>query len=217
LQYVTTEVTRLGAWTWEKGSLSNWGPCFCAICIWVFGLASVALAVIEIILSKMMLALFFSLAPLFIGFTLFKPTQGMFDRWLGAICGFALFLVMIPAVLALGLSFVQMVVGDQYATNAQNISLVDWIPIMIAGFLNLALILKVSEYSKSIGGSVSVGSGSMMFSSAVGGFVGGTFASISLAKSSGLAGKGIFSSIRSKTSSVASGAMNVLRDKMRGG
>ena len=220
LQSVLTEVTRLGAWTWDKGSISNWSPYFCAICIWLFGFASLVLAVIEIILANMMLAVLFSLAPLFIGFTLFKPTHGMFDRWVGSICGFALFLVMIPAVVTLGLSFIQFVIQDQYASQAANITLVDWVPVMIAGLINLTLILKISDYAKSIGGGVSIGSGSAMLAGAVGGFIGGTFSSVNFAKSSGIAAGQVVSGVKSgfsKSGDVASNVMNAIRSKLRGG
>lgn len=220
LQSVLTEVTRLGAWVWYKGSISNWSPFFCAICIWIFGFASLVLAVIEIILANMMLAVLFSLAPLFIGFTLFKPTHGMFDRWVGSICGFALFLIMIPAVVTLGLSFIQFVIQDQYANQAANITLVDWVPIMIAGLINLTLILKISDYAKAIGGSVSIGSGSAMLAGSIGGFVSGAFTSISLTKSSGLAAGSVMSGVKSgisKTGDIASSAVNAIRSKLRGG
>lgn len=220
LQSVLTEVTRLGAWTWGKGSISNWSPFFCAICIWIFGFASLVLAVIEIILANMMLAVLFSLAPLFISFTLFKPTHGMFDRWVGSICGFALFLVMIPAVVTLGLSFIQFVIQDQYSSQAANITLVDWVPIMIAGFINLTLILKISDYAKGIGGSVSIGSGSAMLAGAVGGFVSGAFTSVSLTKSSAVATGSVISGVKSgisKSGDIASNAINAIRSKLRGG
>lgn len=220
LQSVLNEVARVGAWVWDRGSISDWGPYFTSMCIWFFGLCSLVIAIIEIILAKLMLAVLFSLAPLFIGFTLFKPTQGMFDRWVGSISGFALFLIMIPAVVTLGLSFVQLVVQDQYATQAANITLVDWIPIMIAGILNLVLILKVSDYAKSIGGSISSGSGSSMLAGAVGGFIGGSFSSVGFAKSTGIAAQSVFSGVKSgisKSSSAASSAMNAIRNKLRGG
>lgn len=219
LQSVMIEVTRIGAWTWDRGGISNWSPYFAAICIWFFGFAALVLAVIEIILAKIMLAVLFSLAPLFISFTLFKPTHGMFDRWIGAICGFALFLIMIPAVVTLGLSFIQFVVQDQYVTQGVNITLVDWIPIMITGVLNLVLILKISDYAKSIGGSISSGSGSAMLASAVGGFVGGAFSSVGFAKSSIALSQGAFSGMKSgfsKSGNAASSVMNAIRNKLRG-
>ena len=220
LQTVLTEVTRLGAWVWGKGSISNWSPFFCAVCIWIFGFISLVMAVVEIILANMMLAILFSLAPLFIGFTLFKPTHGMFDRWVGSICGFALFLIMIPAVVMLGLSFIQFVIQDQYSSQAADITLVDWVPIMIAGLINLTLILKISDYAKSIGGSISIGSGSAMLAGAVGGFVGGALSSVNIAKHSGVASGHVVSGVRSglsKSANFASNTMNVIRGKLRGG
>lgn len=219
LQSVLIEVTRIGAWTWDRGSISNWSPFFAAGCIWFFGLLSLAVAVIEIILAKLMLAILFSLAPLFVGFTLFKPTQSMFDRWLGSICGFALFLIMLPAVITLGLTFVELVVHDQYATQGSTITLVDWVPIMITGILNLLLILKISHYAHAIGGGISSASGANMLASGVGGFIGGTFSSVHFAKSSGGVAQTAFSGLKTglvKSGNATSSLFNAIRGKLRG-
>lgn len=219
LQSVLIEITRVGAWTWDRGSISSWSPFFAAGCIWFFGLIALAIAVIEIVLAKLMLAILFSLAPLFIGFTLFKPLHGMFDRWVGSICGFALFLIMLPAVITLGLTFVQLVVQDQYATHGAHITLVDWVPIMITGILNLILILKIADYAKAIGGSISSSSASNMLASGVGGFVGGAFSSVNFAKSSGGVAQSAFSGVKSgfsKSGNAASSVMNAIRNKLRG-
>ncbi len=83
MQSVLIEFTQIGTWVWNRGSWHNLAPCFNALLIWGFGFALIMVAMFELILAKIMLAVLFATAPLFVGFTLFKPTQGFFDRWLG--------------------------------------------------------------------------------------------------------------------------------------
>lgn len=182
LQSVLIEITKVGSWVWDRGSWHSFGPLFTAILIWLFGYAALVLAVIEILLAKMMLAILFTLAPLFISFTIFKPTHGMFERWLGAICGFLLFLVFIPAAITLGLTFMQWSIAGAYAQQALNMTLVGFVPVMIVGVLSVILILEVTKYAQNIGGGVSSSTGASLMAGAIGGVIGGGLTAMSIAK-----------------------------------
>ena len=177
MQSVLIEFTNIGAWVWGMGSWHNLGPFFSAILIWGFGYALILVAVFELVLAKIMLAILFATAPLFIGFTLFKPTHGFFDRWLGACVGFGLLMVFVSSMLALALSIAQWAIAGMYASHATDLSLVGFVPVMIVGFLGVGIILKAAQLAQSIGGTVTTSSGSALLAGTVGGAMGGALSS----------------------------------------
>lgn len=143
MQSVLIEFTDIGNWIWNRGAWNNISPCFTAVLIWGFGYALILVAIFELVLAKIMLAILFSTAPLFIPFTLFKTTHGFFDRWLGACVGFALLMIFVSSMLALALSISQWAIADIYLSHAINVSLVGFVPVMIVGFIGVGILLKL--------------------------------------------------------------------------
>ena len=173
MQSVFIEITEIGSWIWNQGAWNNMSPRFTGALIWVFGYTLILVALFELVLAKIMLAILFATAPLFISFTLFKPTHGFFDRWLGACVGFALLMIFISSMLALALSLIQWSIAGMYASHATNIDLVGFVPVMIVGFIGVGILLKSSHLAQSIGGCVSITSGSALLAGTVGGAVAG--------------------------------------------
>ncbi|WP_231950619.1 type IV secretion system protein [Legionella spiritensis] len=169
LQSVLIEVVRVGSWTWAKASFKHWAPVFTAMMIYLSGLAVVGLALFEIIIAKLMLAICLCTAPLFLCFTLFDKTRSFFDRWLGTIVGFSLVLVLVSTVVGLCLHLIHWAIGGHYLNHAATVKAVDWIPVFLVACLCVMAILEVTGIAKSIGGTCSTSNGSAM----VGGFLGG--------------------------------------------
>ena len=184
MQSVLIEFTDIGSWIWQQGAWNNASPCFTALLIWGFGYALILVAVFELALAKIMLSILFSTAPLFISFTLFKTTQGFFDRWLGACVGFGLLMIFVSSMLALALSIAQWAIVDLYVNHAVNVPLVGFVPVMIVGFIGVGIILKASQLAQSIGGTITMASGSSLLAGVIGGAVGGS--SLSILKLPGL-------------------------------
>lgn len=182
LQSVFIEVTKIGAWTWDMGNWHNMGPCFTALLIWGFGYVLLLVGIFEILLSKIMLAVLFTTAPLFVMCCLFKQTKGFFERWLGAIVGFALLLIFVSAVLGLALNLMQWGIGATYADKALHINLVGFIPVMLLGFLGLGMILKVSALAQSIGGTVTTDGAAALIGAGIGYSLGRAWQGTSAAK-----------------------------------
>lgn len=180
MQSVLIEFTDIGSWIWNRGAWNNISPCFTAILIWGFGYALILVAIFELVLAKIMLAILFSTAPLFIAFTLFKTSHGFFDRWLGACVGFALLMIFVSSMLALALSISQWAIADIYLNHAINISLVGFVPVMIVGFIGVGILLKASHLAQSIGGGVSTASGSALLAGTVGGAVGSALTTLKM-------------------------------------
>ena len=148
MQSVLIEFTKIGVWVWNRGSWHALGPCFAAIVIWGFGYALILVAVFELVLAKIMLAVLFATAPLFVGFTLFKPTHGFFDRWLGACVGFGLLMIFVSSMLALALSISQWAIAGVYMDHATNLQIMGFVPVMIVGFIGVGIILKAAQLAR---------------------------------------------------------------------
>jgi len=172
LQSVMIEITKIGVWTWHLGSITSPSPFFTAALIWFFGYATLLIGLVEIVAAKVMLAVLFTTGPLFIAFTLFKPTQGFFDRWLGAIVGFAFVMIFVSAMLGLTMTITQWAIGTTYIQHAIGIKLIGFIPFMVVGVVGIVLIFKVAGMAQNIGGVVTTSSGSAMAASLVGSFIG---------------------------------------------
>lgn len=174
LQTVLIEFTKVGSWTWDMGSWHNTGPMFTAVVIWVIGYAIVGLAIFEIAMAKIMLAVLFVLAPLFFAFCIFKSTHTFFDRWLGAIVGYALLLIFVSAVLCLALTLAHWSVANLFLTHVAHIGLVSFAVPLIVGVMCVGIIAKAAHLAKSIGGSACTASGSALVAGMVGGAMSST-------------------------------------------
>lgn len=192
MQSVFIEFAKIGAWVWDRGSWHNMGPRFTAILIWGFGYALILVAVFELVLAKIMLAILFATAPLFIGFTLFKPTHPFFDRWLGACVGFGLLMIFVSSMLALALSIAQWAIAGTYVNQATGLSLVGFVPAMIVGFIGVGIILKAAQLAQSIGGTVTTTSGSALIAGTIGGVVGSALTTLKMPVSTVGAAKTLF-------------------------
>ncbi|KTD47891.1 vir protein [Legionella quinlivanii] len=169
LQSVLNEVVRVGAWTWDKASFKHWSPIFVALMIYLSGLAVIGLALFELIIAKLMLAVCLSTAPIFILFTLFDVTKSFFERWIGVLVGFSLILVFVSSVASFCMRLIHWAVYAHYANHALDIGLSDWIPIVLVAAFCVMALLEVTAIAKSIGASCSTSNGAAM----LGGFVGG--------------------------------------------
>ncbi|MDF1654362.1 MAG: type IV secretion system protein [Coxiellaceae bacterium] len=154
IQLVLTELTKIGMLLWQKGSWHNFGPVFSALLVWGFGYAMLLVSLFELVLAKIMLAVLFATAPLFISFTLFKPTRGFFERWLGACVGYALIMVFVAAMLTLVLTIAQWMLEQVYLQHMHGMTVVDFVPMMLVGFVGVGLILKSAQLAQAIGGTV---------------------------------------------------------------
>lgn len=182
MQLVLIEFVKIGSWVWDIGSWHNTGPYVSALIIWFFGCAQIVVAVLELALAKIMLAVLLATAPLFFGFTLFKPTQNFFDRWLGACVGFSLLMIFVSSMLALALSVTQWAIGETYLNHALGMTLVGFVPIMMVGALGIGILLKAAQLAQSIGGTVTTNSGASLIAGTVGGMIGSSMNSLKGAK-----------------------------------
>ncbi|MCE3043974.1 type IV secretion system protein [Legionella sp. 16cNR16C] len=181
LQSVLNEVVRVASWTWDKASLKHWSPIFVALMIYASGILVIGLALFELIIAKLMLAVCLSTAPIFIIFTLFDFTKSFFERWLGTLVGFSLVLVFVSSVASFCMRLIHWSVYAHYVNHAIDIGLSDWIPILLVAIFCVMALLEVTGIAKGIGGSCSTSSGAAM----MGGFIRGAMGAGRKAKQAG--------------------------------
>lgn len=162
LQSVFTEVLHVGWWTMKKVSLKNWWPYYTAFFIWVSGLIVVGIALFEIIVSKIMLAICLAIAPLFFTLTLFEKTRSFFDRWLGTLVGFSLVLIFVSAVVSLSLTLIHASIAGYLPDEASSMSSLGWVPIVLVAALSGGCMLAAASIAKNIGGSCHTAGGGAM-------------------------------------------------------
>lgn len=176
LQSVFTEVIKVGTWTIKKASIRHLGPYYTAIMIYISGIAVVLLALFEIVVAKIMLAICLCTAPFFFLFTLFEKTRVFFDRWLGFVVGYSLVLILVSSVVGLCMSLIHWSVAGYMADHAASIDSVGWIPIFIISALSVVCISQSASIAKNIGGACHTTGGSSMALGLMGGVMGGAMA-----------------------------------------
>lgn len=170
LQNVLNEILSLGSELFAAGSYRKLTPYFAGFIVCLSGCITVGLALIEIILAKLMLAVCLCTAPLFICFTLFHQTKSFFERWLGVLVGFSLMLVFVSSVVGLVVHLLHWVTQNLLHHPTQ----MTWVPLFIVSALYIMGITQAANIGKSIGGALCTSSGPAMLS----GFIAGSLSSI---------------------------------------
>ncbi len=215
LQVTLIQFTKLSLSIFDTGSWVNFGGWFDGLLVMCFGYLVVALGVFEIILAKVMLAILFVFIPLMVIFCYFKPFQSIFDRYLGAIVGFALLQLFVTAALALALSVAYWWLSLYMGETALQIGHYGIWSVIIIGIVCIGIILKAASLAQNLGGIVSTSAASAM----IGGMVGGAMGSLGLGRSllsTGTSANGFVKSLGGLGSGalggVYSGTKSVMKD-----
>ncbi|NCX94392.1 MAG: hypothetical protein EBX40_06930, partial [Gammaproteobacteria bacterium] len=138
------------------------------------GYAMVGLGLFELMAAKVLLSVLFVLTPLMVLFCYFKPFQGLFDRWLGAITGAAFVQVLVTASLAMGITlatwWLSLYKITKTATEIDPLQLgnMGTLPIIVIGIACIGLILRSAHLANRIAGATQM----MASTSKVSGFIG---------------------------------------------
>ena len=168
LQSVLVEVAAVGDLLFSRGSIYHLGALLDGIFIWLSGFAMVALAFVEITIANVLLSILFVAAPLFIIFTLFKTTQGFFDRWLGTLAGCSFVLIFINIIISLNMSILQEVVGYYYENGIDSMHVISFVPFVIISVIAIIMLRRTTLLAMNIGGVLS----SLAVSDAIGPMLG---------------------------------------------
>jgi type IV secretion system protein VirB6 len=165
LQDLLDSITLIGQKIFEKGSFHNFTPYICGLFVWGFGYILIIVATMELLCSQVLLALMLALAPLFIGFTLFKSMHGLCDRWLGQIAGYALIQILVSATVGFVLVIAEQVIPIKIVADAidvKDLNLVSFVPLMLMSLLSIGIILRSANIAMNLGNAVGTISGSYL-------------------------------------------------------
>ena len=168
LQIVLSAFSQLGGILFDSAGFSNFGALLDGVIIWGVGYAIVGLALFEIILAKVMLAILFIFTPLIVLSLFFKPFHGLFNRWLGLILGAALLQLFVQAVAVLAMSLAYFWVGMHAGSAALKIGNYGTLPVIIIGIVCIGMIHKAAQMAMFIGAEVSYSGTSNFIAGAVG-------------------------------------------------
>lgn len=162
LQVLFTDFYTAGQALLNKAGMSNIAAGIEGLLIWAAGIAFVGLGLFEMMLAKVGACVLFGIAP-FVCIFFFAPFfKGVFDRWLGLLLGFMFFNILIIAVLTLCanmmFSMLDLINGQGVTadTTAQSIAFFCLLFVMVIGIF---FIRKTEQIGMTLGGSVSIGTG----------------------------------------------------------
>ena len=154
MQLVLIEFTNLGAVVFQTGGLGNFAGLLDGIILWLFGYLLVALALFELIVAKIMLAVLFVFTPMIMCFYLFTSLKGVFDRWLSAIVSAALLQLLVTAALTFALSLAYWWLDLHYDDKALQLGNFGTLPVIILGVISIGLIYKAANLAYYLGGAI---------------------------------------------------------------
>lgn len=138
------------AQAFEAGGMWDWVPILLGSAILVITVALCALGAGLILMAKFMLALTVCFGPIFIFALLFKPTEALFGKWVGAIINYTFVTVLLTAVFGLVMQFFYAAVEDAATPGGGSL-----LPTTVAmGLIALAswfILKKVPEVAASWG------------------------------------------------------------------
>lgn len=155
LQSLLQRFTRLGLGVWNRGTWHHFSPLLTGGLIWLFGSALVIVAASHVLMAKLLLNLLFMLAPFFVVFTLFKTTEGFFQRWLATIVGYSLIQLLVPLMVALLFRIAQTMLDQSELLHPETVMITGFIPVVMLSTFGIGLLNRVARLAESIGQGVS--------------------------------------------------------------
>ncbi|MCB1826825.1 MAG: type IV secretion system protein [Coxiellaceae bacterium] len=220
MQVTLNAFLNLGSTVFKSGGFMNLGGWLDGLLIWLFGCLIIGLSLFELILAKVMLSVLFVFTPLLVIFCYFKPFQAMFDRWLGAIVGFALLQLFVTSALTLALSLAYWWISPLLDKTPLQIGNYGSLPVIIVGIICIGLVMKAAELAQNVGGTVSTSAGNAMVGGLVGAAIGSTVATYGKGKTAFLTTKslaGVGKNVLQSSYAGAKSVMQHVRSKLSGG
>ncbi len=139
---------------WAAGGITNLGPIFEALIVWIFTILVVLYATALILLSKVALGVVIAFGPLFIAFLLFDTTKNFFTSWLGQALNYLFIYSLAVAVIQIMFSL--------WATQLAGVplsgtSFTDLIAALIVGGACFVVLMQVTGIASALAGGVQIG------------------------------------------------------------
>lgn len=187
LQLTSNIIDFITSALFQQAGITHLGLFFYAGLIWIIGYAVIAIAMLEMIIAKIMMAVLFTVAPIMIVSTLFKTTKGVFDRWLGNLIGFSMLLIMISAMLGMIMGIIYDFMPITAVSQALPSSFFSGLAVGIVPML-ICLVIAIYAITKLSGMAMHIGGGAS--SAGIGAIVGGMMAGGMISRGINMGSKG---------------------------
>lgn len=137
-------LTNIGSW-----GIGNW--MLSVLVTLLLGIIG-ALASLIIIYGILMITIHIALAPIFIGLSIFEATKDYFHKWLASTVSYALYPVVIGAVLGLISKFVENMISRTSASSVTSIA--DFVPFVVILLMLIASIVLIPSIVAGLSGNL---------------------------------------------------------------
>jgi type IV secretion system protein VirB6 len=152
LDQVFDKGVRTGYGLMQEGGWNDLGMVVIGAMVAFGTVVMVGYSVFLIVLAKVALAILLGLAPLFLLFLLFNATRDFFSQWLRQLFNFAFVPVLVFAVIALMLTFVDASLTRLESATASRLGEVTFL--LLVGFILVMLMRQVLGISAGLGGGI---------------------------------------------------------------
>jgi len=158
LDKIMTDAINLGASYWEIGSiLSNPGPFFYALMIWISTLICIGYAAFLMILSKVMLALLMAIGPAFVLLLMFDGTKRFFEAWIGQAINYALVSAFAVGVIKLMFGmYLNAADGAVVPALGGDVGIQNFLSMLLMSGICFLTLMQVNGLASALGGGVAV-------------------------------------------------------------
>ncbi|MAZ38494.1 MAG: hypothetical protein CMF49_00055 [Legionellales bacterium] len=211
LQMTLDTFVKFAKTCFAAGSFHSFMPYFEGFVVFLVGSALTLVAVIELVVAKVFLSLLFAIAPLFIAFALFKPTQSMFDNWMKEIIGYTFLMIFVAATIGFVFTLLELLLPIQAISDLTDEPAGASAIALILGGLGVYLLLHAAKQGKALAGGFVSSTGSAMMGAMIGGAWGSTMGTLNKSKQAVNTGKSIASAIGAPKQfgeKIAGGAMD---------
>lgn len=156
LQYAFDDVLKIDHKIWDLGGIE---PRIFAAFFFIVGIIVCGLALLEFMMAKICLGILLALAPFFIPMYIFKPTQRLFDGWMGYMVGFSLVPIFVTVSLIFVLSFLNNDMANILANGSVALNTTAIAGFFLISVVSVGLLWEAGKMAKSIGGAVNSGDG----------------------------------------------------------
>lgn len=156
-QGLMMEIASVGLWVWKMASFSSPLPILLGLILWVCGIGVILYGVIQILISKIMIALLLASAPFLLVFVFFFKAEKVTWSWLQLLLGNFLALLLVSIALNLSFYLLHEMFDELYQTHAQGIEVLQLIPIIMLSVLSFFMLKRCVSAAFYMGSQLSLG------------------------------------------------------------
>jgi type IV secretion system protein VirB6 len=154
-QGLMVEVASVGLWVWKMASFSSPLPILLGLVLWICGVGVILYGFVQVMISKIMIALLLASAPFVLGFAFFATTSKVTWSWLELLLSNFMTLLLVSIALNLSFYLLHTMFDELYQTQAKGIQVLQLIPVILMSALSFFMIKRCVLAAQHMGGQLS--------------------------------------------------------------